>query len=331
MQIKAGFKKEWMLFTRTGKLVGVILAIIAFSIFDPVMLKLTSVMMGMMSDMTTEIITNNGKADIPSDKPLITAGIITLSESGTASITVDELAAVNTSISGEMSGIDESLQDSLDLMDSMSSMFTKDYAFASTMAECYSLSLLIVMLVLMTTAGGEMKKRSTIIPDCSGLEPFNYITPKFILYPITVFVTTMVGTLIAYGMCSALFEGELDLLTCLGSGALTGGYLVFMIVLMLTIGLCTSKPGIATICVFIGSSILPILLSSMELIKFSPFALRFVAQDMTMGGYRDNDFALNVAVSIVITLVLCVVFYWITGVVLKARKINNLGEMKPHF
>ncbi len=204
--------------------------------------------------------------------------------------------------------------------------------FAVTMSEFCATSVLIVMLILMSASGGEQKKRATIIPSCCGLKYMNYLIPKFILYPLSVFVITFVSTLCAGGLCNMLFDDNKISVGIMFLGAfLTSVYVMFTITVYMAIGLCTSKPGLVTVFIYIGTSLVMVILQSLELTGFNPFTLRIIiAGSLTSVGFSLSDNAASIIVGVVLSFVIMVMMFFLTYAVLNAKKINN-REDKPEF
>lgn len=293
MQIKYGFKKEWCQFTRTFRLGGIILALVSFAIADPLMYKLIDVMM--------ETITSGD----------MFAGI----------------AAALTSLDAEMA------MDMNDMMNEMSAMYNNArLIYAVTNAEFCSTSVLIICLILMSTAGGEQKKRATIIPACSGLEYVNYLIPKFVLYPATVFVLSFLSSLIAGLICNAVFtENLISGGMLLLSATLCGVYVAFIVAVFLSVGICTSRPGVTVVFIYIGSTLIELILSSLELTKYHPFALRsLITGQMADASFVLADNVASIAVGVILSVVLGVVMFFLALGVLNAKKINN-QEDAPEF
>ena len=204
--------------------------------------------------------------------------------------------------------------------------------FGGTMAEFCSTSMLIIMLVLMSPCGGEQKKRATIIPSCTGLEFFNYLIPKYEVYPVTVFVTSFAACCISGGLCNLVFEnGRVSFGMVLLAALMCAVYMAFMTVVYMSIGLCTSRPGIVTVFMYIGVSIVQIILSSLDLTKFHPLTLRsLVTGEMFSPDFVLADNIASIAVGIALSVVIGVMMFILTLTVLKGTKINNQVD-KPEF
>lgn len=280
MQIKAGFKKEWLQFTRTFRLGGIILAIASFALADPLMYWAMN---------------------------LLLEGISTT-----------QAAVADTG--------------ALDIGDVASVFNNAGVVFSMTMSEFCSTSTLIIMLILMSPCGGEQKKRATIIPSCTGLGTFEYLIPKYILYPVTVFAVTFVSCLLAGGICNLVFtDGTVGAGMMFLAALLCAVYLAFIIVVYMSIGLCTSRPGVVTIFMYIGVSIVQIFLNQLGLTKFHPLTLRaLVTGEMFTESFALSDEIGSIAVGTVLSVVIGVMMFVLTLAVQKGTRINN-QEDKPEF
>lgn len=281
MQIKAGFIKEWLHFTRTFRLGGVILATVSFAIADPLMYWFLSMLLGAVSGTT-----------------------------GSVSFTGADI-----------------LSGAADMFNSSAIMY------CMTLSEFCGTSLLIIMLVLMSPSGGEQKKRATIIPSCSGLDMRCYLVPKYVIYPLTVFAATFLSCCIAGGICMALFDGGMALESgmMLLSALLCGIYAAFFITVYMSIGLFTSRPGLVTVFMYIGMSLVDVILTSLDLSDFQPLTLKSLVTGRMFG----SDFVLadniaNIAVSVLLSFVIGAMMFFLTLAVLRGRKINNRVD-KPEF
>lgn len=280
MQVKYGFKKEWLQFTRTFRLGGILLGILSFSIADPLMYWALNLMMNSV-----------------------------MTSMGSVGVTGADAIAEVADIFGDASLV-----------------------FSGTMAEFCSTSLLIVMLVLMSPCGGEQKKRATIIPSCAGLEFSSYLIPKYVLYPGTVFAASFIACCISGGLCNALFSsGKVEVGMILLAAVMCAVFMTFYVVVYMSIGLCTSRPGVVTVLMYIGISLVQIILTSLDLTKFHPLTLRsLVTGEMFAEDFVLADNAASIAVGIALSVVIGVMMYILTLTVLKGTKINN-QEDKPEF
>lgn len=283
MQIKAGFKKEWLQFSRTFRFGGIILATFSFAVADPLMYWAMNVMLGTL-----------------------------------------------TSASSDMSG---SVGGAVDIENAMGMLFgNAGSIFGGTMADLCATSMLIAMLVLMSPCGGEQKKRATIIPSCAGLDFFSYLVPKYVIYPGTVFVCGFLSSLTAGGLCDLLFtEGRVSVGIVFLAAFMCAVYMTFFITVYMSIGLCTSRPGVVTVLMYLGVTIVQLILTSLDLTKFHPLTLRA----LVIGEMFHDDFVLadNVAsiiVGTVLSVVIAVMMFVLTLTVLKSKKIDNQVD-KPEF
>ena len=277
MKFSSAFKKEFMFFTRTMRMFGVILSIMIFSVVDPVMLKGMGALMNTMVDTIEE-----------------------QSEATGYEIFSEE---------------DKAVFEIFDQIDAST-------AAAMTVGDFTSTAVLIVLLILMAPSGSEQKKRSIIIPRCAGLTPKMYVTPKFILYPVTAFLSGFLGMFICAGVSSILFKGSFEFTSILLSAVSVALYIAFVIVLQLTIGICSERPGIAVISVLAATAIIPTMLSYFRVDKFNPFALPSIASEAFVAEIDP----VNVGVSLIVTVILTLILYFTTLFVLTARQIDNSGN-----
>lgn len=279
MQVKYGFKKEWLQFTRTFRLGGILLGILSFAIADPLMYAGLNYLMS-----------------------------ITVQASEPMASTAD--------IMGEMTGIFNSAS----------------LVFSGTMAEFCSTSVLIIMLVLMSPCGGEQKKRATIIPSTAGLEASSYLIPKYVLYPGTVFAVSFIACCISGVLCNAMFDlDKVDPGMLLLAAIMCAVYMAFITAVYMSIGLCTSRPGVSTVLMYIGVSIVQIILTSLDLTKFHPLTLRsLVTGEMFSEGFVLEDNIASIAVGVALSFVIGVMMFVLTFAVQKGTKINNQVD-KPEF
>ena len=202
---------------------------------------------------------------------------------------------------------------------------------AMSIGDFTSTAVLIVLLIMMGPSGSEQKKRSIIIPRCAGLTPNMYVTPKFIIYPLTGFLSGFLGMFLCAGITSLMFKGAIDM-AMLALGAVSVGlYIAFVMILQLTLGICTERPGVSVVTVLASVSLIPTLLSSFRIDKFNPFALPSIAQNAFITGSELMGEAaaldtLNVTVSLIVTVILSLILYFTTLFVLTARQIENEGN-----
>ncbi len=289
--LKTGLRKEFMYLSRTGKLVGVIIAMLVFALCDGLALKGTTML---MDDMATAM---EQQAE-------------TIEDDSEDAADFNKLASSMSTISEEYKNMDA------------------PYVTASSILDISGAGMLIALLVIKSACGGEQKKRSVVIPRCAGLTPKMYIMPKFILYPAIIFVLAFAAVFIAGGMAALLFEGSVPFTNLLVSGLCLGVYLAFVMILMLTLGICTAKPGVSVILVLVMVNILPTLLASYRVDRFNPFALPNIISNSVMAG---GDFSasfdvLNLSVSLGVTVVLSAILYFVTLFAISAKEVRNEGN-----
>ena len=281
--IKAGIKKEFMLFSRGFRLIGVIITIIGISLMYPLMYKSMEMMAGQIADMGQQI---GGEAQ-------------------------DQVTGAVNSINS--------------MMGSLEAMYGGSMAavgFKTGLSSITSTGFLIISLLLMATAGGEQKKRSVIIPNCAGLTPAGYVMPKFIVYPLMIGILSFLGGIITGGISNLIYNNELIINDIMFSSFCVAVYMVFMISLYFLVGLSTGRAGIAVIIVYGGSTIVPLLLQSLNIDRYNPFSL----QTMLMSSYNDadmNNFVLSTVVTVILSVICCLLALMITTL---RRVDNSVGE-----
>lgn len=287
--LNVGIKKEIMFFGRSFRFVGVLIASVVFAVISPLMMSLSfNMMSGLLGS-------GEGAANLP-----------------TASVSMDG----NMDISGGFT------------MDMFGDMFTDEEMMAklgviSSIGDLTNTLLLIFMLVTMYSAGGELKKRSMIIPQNAGLTPKLYILPKFLVFPLTAAVLAFVGVWISFGVTSLMFAetvataGQLALVALLAAV-----FNAFMITLYFTLGICTKKAGLSVVIMYGGNVILTTLFQALGATKFHPFTLISQCQNLITSGEADTA---NIWGSIGVTVLLMLLCYFVTLFVVSAKKIDNRG------
>ncbi|MCM1166388.1 MAG: hypothetical protein NC299_05930 [Lachnospiraceae bacterium] len=233
-----------------------------------------------------------------------------------------------------MDGIDDlgGLMGSVSFDEMLSVYADAGMMFVLTVSSFCGASLLIVMMILMSAAGGEQKKRAMIVPMCSGLEYKNYLIPKFVIYPLIVFGTTLISGVTAGLLCNALFaenktSGGIILLISL----MTAVYTLFITCVFLCIGLCTSRPGVATVLIYIGQSFLRSIFMSMGLTDYNPFTLTILPNYMTAEDFDLGASTPSIIVGIALSIIVAVMMYFLSLGVLNAKRIDNTEDEKPEF
>ena len=195
---------------------------------------------------------------------------------------------------------------------------------ASQVSDISGIGVIVFLLVINSFAGGEQKKRSIIIPQSAGLSSFSYITPKFIVYPITIFILSLIGTLAAGFVSGLVFDhNDLIFINVVNAGILLGVSNMFYVCIHLTLGTGTGKPWISS-AICIGALLL---LPSFFVLAdanpaFNPFTINTAASAAVFG----NTSSSGMLIGIVVALVLMAALYYIALFAQNARKIDNSGN-----
>lgn len=295
--LKTGIKKEMMFFTRSFRMWGIILAAVLFAVASPLLMKLSFFMLSAIEDSDFSF----GDADS------------SISEN-VNDMTLD--TAVDSSNLPHFLGATAYEE------------FMAPMGIIGALGDLTGTLMLVTMLVTMYSAGGELKKRSMIIPQNAGLTPKLYILPKFLVYPLAMAVIGFCGVWISCGVNALVFSGssinvEAEAVTALAVAVFDA----FMTAAYFTLGLCTSKAGLSVAVMYGGNVILTALFGALGADKFHPFTLTSQAQNALMGEGTD---AVNLWGSIGITLLIIILCYFVTLFVISAKRIDNRGreEMK---
>lgn len=293
--LKTGIKKELMFFTRSFRMWGILLAAVLFAVVSPLLMKLSFIMLNVI---------DQGIGGDGSDTD------INMSISESAEFDVSDMSM---NISGD-----------IDFGALGESEYMAALGVVSSLGDLTGTLMLVAMLVTMYSAGGELKKRSMIIPQNAGLTPKLYILPKFLVYPAVMAVFGFCGVWISYGTCCLAFsENNISISSVAVTALVAGVFDAFMTATYFTLGLCTTKSGLSVVIMYGGNAILTVLFSSLGADKFHPFTLTSQAQDALMGGEIDNT---NLWGSIAITLLIIVLCYFVTLFVISAKRIDNRGR-----
>ncbi|MCL2820755.1 MAG: hypothetical protein FWD38_08000 [Oscillospiraceae bacterium] len=188
---------------------------------------------------------------------------------------------------------------------------------------------LIVMIILLNkAAGGEQKKRAVIIPKSSGLRSFSYILPKFIIYPLSGFVFSIIATLAAWAVSIPLFDkNDVMFATAFLAGILSGVAVMLYICFHLALGTATGKAGMsAAVCITV-SVLLPTVMSQLSTdYMYNPFTLQYLAALVLQAGNTSQLQASDIIVSIAFALAIMVVAFLVALFAQNARRIDNYGN-----
>lgn len=290
--LKTGIKKELMFFTRSFRMWGVLLAAVLFAVVSPLLMKVSFLMLDAFDN-----------ADLG-------MGDTDVSISDNAQFGVSDMSM---NISGD-----------LDFGALGDSEYMAVLGVVSSLGDLTGTLMLVAMLVTMYSAGGELKKRSMIIPQNAGLTPKLYILPKFLVYPVVMAVFGFCGIWISYGTCCLMFAENNIPITAVAITALVAGVFdAFMTASYFTLGLCTAKAGLSVVIMYGGNAILTVLFNALGADKFHPFTLTTQAQDALMGNEIDNT---NLWGSIAITVLIIILCYFVTLFVISAKRIDNRGK-----
>ncbi|MDE6724708.1 MAG: hypothetical protein K2J79_03795 [Ruminiclostridium sp.] len=292
--LKTGLKKEMMFFTRSFRMWGIVLAAVLFAVVSPLLMKVSFMMLDAIGDM-----------DFSMED--------TVPNSGDNAEGVNNMADFSIEIAGG----------DMDF-GSLSDAEFASLGVISSLGDLTGTLMLVAMLVTMYSAGGELKKRSMIIPQNAGLTPQLYILPKFLVYPLAMAVFGFCGIWISYGTCCLMFaDNDITIGAVAVTALVAGVFDAFMTAAYFTLGLCTAKAGLSVVIMYGGNAILTVLFNALGADKFHPFTLTSQAQSALMGQEIDHA---NLWGSIGITVLIILLCYFVTLFVISAKRIDNRGK-----
>lgn len=199
---------------------------------------------------------------------------------------------------------------------------------AQSVMDIAQTGLIVFLLVINSNAGGEQKKRSIMIPRSSGLRSFGYIFPKFIIYPLTAFVLAVVAAFASWGSSMMAFRNnDVTPVEVLLAGVLVGVCLMFYVCAHITIGTSTGKAGLSAAVCIVASLLLPSLFTLFgSEIAYNPFTLNVLAGTVVHSNGISAFQAIEAAITVVITLAIMVILFFLALFVQNARKIDNSGN-----
>ncbi len=305
--LKTGIKKELMFFTRSFKMGGIIIAAIGIAVLSPLMMKLSGMMLNSLESFDASDLDNGVSINI------------TLESAAGRELRTEDMVSLEPG----------------DIMSVFGDDNLAPLGILSAFGDTTSTFLLIFMIVTMSGAGGELKKRSMIIPRNAGLSTKLYVLPKFLVYPLAAAVFSFIAIISAGAVTKLVFASvyELDIIKLLLIALIAAVYNAFMITLYFTLGLCTARAGIATIILYGGGAVLSLLFASFGADKFHPFALKNEAQNILMSGGSDvsnlmssgEADMINIWGSVGVSLLIMILCYFITVFVISAKKVDNRG------
>lgn len=231
-----------------------------------------------------------------------------------------------------------------DLMDSMSDIYDEmgmdvsgmtgmlsaesALGVSTTVSDLTTTGLIIYLLLINRAAGGEQKKRDVIIPQTAGLRSTGYLFPKYIVYPLSAFVLSVLGMFVSWGVSSVAFEiNNVNATQVLIAGILVGMCMMFYVCFHITLGTATGKPGLSAAVCIVASVLLPsifVIVGTDYL--FNPFALNTMATDIIVNLEISGELMRDIAATIAFALGLMVLSYFIALFAQNAKKIDNSGD-----
>jgi len=199
---------------------------------------------------------------------------------------------------------------------------------SSSVSDITGVGLIVVLILINSAAGGEQKKRAVIIPRSAGLRSFPYLFPKFIIYPLSVFILAIIAMFTSWAASSIVFEvNNVTFNMVLLAGILSGVCLMLYVCFHLALGTATGNAALsATVCI-VASVLLPNIfaLTDMEYM-FNPFALDLLAASVVVSDKLTGAEVLDLVITMIFALTIMIGTYFIALFAQNARKIDNSGN-----
>jgi hypothetical protein len=195
------------------------------------------------------------------------------------------------------------------------------------------LMFVVIALLIGGMAGGEQKKRSIIVPQTAGLTSLGYVLPKFVLFPPLVFVMTLLSMIFANGMCQLLLGMSYPFEVALVTGVLTALSLTFLVSMYMFFGISLAQPGLSIIYVLAANAVFPMINMAFNLDRFTPWSMEGMTVKIIENHVNPEAVGLyagiggvNVFLTMLITLALCVVFMLLTHFAMVAKRMDNTAD-----
>jgi len=188
--------------------------------------------------------------------------------------------------------------------------------------------LLVFLILINNFAGGEQKKRSVIIPNTSGLKGFSYITPKFVIYPLAIFILAVIGAFTSAAVSIAAFDtNDIIMGRILTGGILSGVYLMMYVCFHISLGTATGQAGMSSAVCVGASLLLPNIFAIANAgLAYNPFTINLMAANAVYDKFWDETPVTDIIMTVVIALASMVIVYLLALFAQSAKKIDNSGN-----
>jgi len=226
----------------------------------------------------------------------------------------------------EMPELDDGTLSALNNLGTLADMYTLELTFTGTIGMFQS-AVILVMVLLIGTAGAEQKKRSIIMPQTAGLTPAGYVLPKFILYPPMIFAATVVSTFLSNAASGAVFREAYSADTVFFAGSIAGLFAAFSVCFYLFLGISLVQPGLSVLYVTGANIVFSGLITlAFRIDRFTPWNLADMAAFLPV---EDSPVGTNInaiIITMVITLIMCVAFMLGTLFAMTAKQVDNTAD-----
>ena len=187
-----------------------------------------------------------------------------------------------------------------------------------------SIGLMVFLLLINSFSGGEEKRRSIMIPQSSGLDVFNYLLPKYIVYPLAIFAFTLAGVFLASGVIVLVYENnDLIMRNVVIAATLAGIYNMFYVCLHLTLGTSSGKAGMSAAICIVASMLLPGIFTIVDAVPvYNPLTMGITASMVATGA----ELRPGIITGVILTFLLMAAVFLVALFAQTAKKIDNKGN-----
>jgi ABC-2 type transport system permease protein len=185
----------------------------------------------------------------------------------------------------------------------------------------------MTLFLMSNAAGGEQKKRSIILPQTAGLTPVGYVLPKFMFYPLMLFIMSIISAFAANEICRSTFGEAYSFEMVMVTGALYGLYVMFFSCLYLFFGISLAQPKLSVVYVIASDTVFDVMINeAFGISRYTPWNLVRIANKTVANGGTSNSEVTDIAVTAVIVAVICVALMLLTLFSVSAKRMDNTND-----
>lgn len=171
------------------------------------------------------------------------------------------------------------------------------------MGDLFEMGTIIVVFALSGLLAQEIKENTLVLPICSGKKLFSILASKLLVFSVFLIFASTLGMVICYLYAGVLFSFDIGLGPVVVIGLLYGGYMVFLLNLVMLFGTII-KNAIGTGFMTLGFSLILYFIGSyLDVHVYMPSGLLTGAQGI-LSNRTYQELSITLAVYFVITVVI---------------------------